>query len=184
MTMNRRWLIVHHVLQTRDASCAMSNGRVCFQLSWTSRARHHHHSALAAHPDATSKLQVWLNARSGQLGCLWNRLSFSIASLRASEQDRPVAVGPRSVACAQPELKSDASVFIDETGAATDMARRYGRCPRGERLVCSVPWGHWKTTTFVAALRLIEPRASIRLPARVASQRYSSVRCRYGNAVS
>ena len=47
-------------------------------------------------------------------------------------------------------------VFIDETGAATDMARRYGRCPRGERLVCSVPWGHWKTTTFVAALRLGE----------------------------
>ena len=36
------------------------------------------------------------------------------------------------------------------------MARRYGRCPRGERLVCSVPWGHWKTTTFVAALRLGE----------------------------
>ena len=31
-------------------------------------------------------------------------------------------------------------VFIDETGAATDMARRYGRCPRGERLVSSVPW--------------------------------------------
>jgi transposase len=34
------------------------------------------------------------------------------------------------------------------------MARRYGRCPRGERLVASVPCGHWKTTTFVAALRL------------------------------
>jgi transposase len=36
------------------------------------------------------------------------------------------------------------------------MARRYGRCPRGERLVSPVPWGHWKTTTFVAALRLGE----------------------------
>lgn len=47
-------------------------------------------------------------------------------------------------------------MFIDETGAATNMARRYGRCPRGERLVSSVPWGHWKTTTFVAALRLGE----------------------------
>jgi transposase len=33
------------------------------------------------------------------------------------------------------------------------MTRRYGRCPRGQRLVSSVPWGHWKTTTFVAALR-------------------------------
>ncbi|MEA2903045.1 MAG: hypothetical protein QOI12_432 [Alphaproteobacteria bacterium] len=50
-------------------------------------------------------------------------------------------------------------LFIDETGAATDMVRRYGRCPRGERLVASVPWGHWKTTTFVAALRLGEVAA-------------------------
>ena len=36
------------------------------------------------------------------------------------------------------------------------MARRYGRCPRGQRLVSSLPWGHWKTTTFVAALRVGE----------------------------
>jgi transposase len=34
------------------------------------------------------------------------------------------------------------------------MARRYGRCPRGQRLIARVPWGHWKTTTFVAALRV------------------------------
>jgi len=33
------------------------------------------------------------------------------------------------------------------------MARRCGRCPRGERLVAGVPHGHWKTTTFIAALR-------------------------------
>jgi transposase len=39
------------------------------------------------------------------------------------------------------------------------MARRYGRCPRGQRLVSSVPWGHWKTTTFVAALRASEVTA-------------------------
>jgi transposase len=39
------------------------------------------------------------------------------------------------------------------------MARRYGRCPRGQRLVSSEPWGHWKTTTFVAALRLDEVTA-------------------------
>jgi transposase len=32
------------------------------------------------------------------------------------------------------------------------MARKYGRSPRGERLVGTVPHGHWKTTTFVAAL--------------------------------
>ena len=33
------------------------------------------------------------------------------------------------------------------------MARRYGRAPRGQRLTMSVPYGHWKTTTFVAGLR-------------------------------
>jgi hypothetical protein len=45
-------------------------------------------------------------------------------------------------------------VFIDETWAKTNMARRHGRCLRGERLRISVPHGHWKTTTFVGALTL------------------------------
>ena len=36
------------------------------------------------------------------------------------------------------------------------MARAYGRCAKGRRLLGKVPWGHWKTTTFVAALRLGE----------------------------
>ena len=44
-------------------------------------------------------------------------------------------------------------MFIDETWASTNMARRHGRCRRGERLRASVPHGHWKTTTFVAGLR-------------------------------
>jgi transposase len=34
------------------------------------------------------------------------------------------------------------------------MARRYGRAPKGERLRAAIPHGHWKTTTFVAGLRL------------------------------
>ncbi len=34
------------------------------------------------------------------------------------------------------------------------MARRYGRALRGERCRAAVPHGHWKTTTFVGALRL------------------------------
>jgi transposase len=44
-------------------------------------------------------------------------------------------------------------VFLDETGTATNMARRYGRSPLGERLVTAVPHGHWRTTTLVAGLR-------------------------------
>lgn len=34
------------------------------------------------------------------------------------------------------------------------MARTHGRCARGERLRVGVPHGHWKTTTFVAGLRI------------------------------
>ena len=33
------------------------------------------------------------------------------------------------------------------------MARRHGRCLRGQRLRSGVPHGHWKTTTLVAGLR-------------------------------
>ncbi len=51
-------------------------------------------------------------------------------------------------------------VFIDETSANTKMARLYGRCARGERLVSHVPQGHWKTITLVAALRRHGMRAS------------------------
>ena len=43
-------------------------------------------------------------------------------------------------------------IFIDETGASTKLARRYGRCRRGERLDAALPHGHWKTTTFVGGL--------------------------------
>ena len=45
-------------------------------------------------------------------------------------------------------------IFIDETGASTKMARLYGRAKRGRRVIGRIPWGHWKTVTFVAALRL------------------------------
>jgi transposase len=44
-------------------------------------------------------------------------------------------------------------VFIDETWAKTNMTRTCGRAPRGQRLHAKVPYGHWKTMTFIAALR-------------------------------
>jgi transposase len=45
-------------------------------------------------------------------------------------------------------------VFLDETWASTNMTRTHGRAPQGQRLVMHVPHGHWKTTTFVVALRV------------------------------
>lgn len=53
----------------------------------------------------------------------------------------------------QGKLDPTQLVFIDETGATTKMARRHGRCSKGQRLLCKEPFGHWKTTTFTAALR-------------------------------
>lgn len=44
-------------------------------------------------------------------------------------------------------------VFVDETWAATNMTRSYGRAPKGSRCVDSAPLGDWQTTTFVAGLR-------------------------------
>ena len=37
---------------------------------------------------------------------------------------------------------------------STSMARRFGWALRGQRCRASVPFAHWKTTTFVAGLRV------------------------------
>jgi transposase len=50
-------------------------------------------------------------------------------------------------------LDSSCLVFLDETSVNTNMARLYGRGPRGERVTGHVPFAAWKTLTFVAALR-------------------------------
>jgi transposase len=75
-------------------------------------------------------------------------------SLHAAEQTRPdVAAARRAFIRRQPALVAERLVFLDETGASTNMARRHGRCARGLRLLAPVPHGHWKTTTLIAGLR-------------------------------
>lgn len=54
----------------------------------------------------------------------------------------------------QLDLDPNRLVFIDETSVSTNMARKCGRAPKGQRLRVGIPHGHWKTTTFVAGLRL------------------------------
>lgn len=44
-------------------------------------------------------------------------------------------------------------MFLDECGVTTDLLRRYGRSPCGERLRDHAPCGHWEAHTIVAALR-------------------------------
>jgi DDE superfamily endonuclease len=52
----------------------------------------------------------------------------------------------------QPTLNPRRLIFIDETWAKTNMVRLRGRCKRGTRLIDTTPHGHWKTSTFIAAL--------------------------------
>lgn len=74
--------------------------------------------------------------------------------LIASERDRPDVQQKRAeFRVRQAGLNPDRLVFIDETWAKTNMTRPRGRAPRGHRVIDKVPHGHWKTTTFLAALR-------------------------------
>ncbi|MQP68678.1 IS630 family transposase [Niveispirillum sp. SYP-B3756] len=55
----------------------------------------------------------------------------------------------------QPRMREEPHrlVFIDETATTTKMTRARGRARRGRRLKARAPFGHWKTQTFIAALR-------------------------------
>ncbi|WP_354081970.1 IS630 family transposase [Constrictibacter sp. MBR-5] len=76
-------------------------------------------------------------------------------SAHASEQDREDVAAARAAWFeGQPDLDPERLIFIDETWLNTKMARLRGRAPKGERLRAGVPHGHWRTTTFVAGLRL------------------------------
>jgi len=45
-------------------------------------------------------------------------------------------------------------VFVDESGAKTNMTRRYGRAMAGQRAIDDTPSGHWCTTTMISSVRL------------------------------
>ncbi|MEE9476554.1 MAG: IS630 family transposase [Roseateles sp.] len=114
-------------------------------------------------PDLTlQEIQARLRterAAAVSIGSIWNFFDRRDISLKktahAAEQERPdVAAARAAWRDWQASLDPARLVFIDETGASTAMARRRGRAKRGERVVAPVPHGHWKTTTFVAGLRL------------------------------
>jgi transposase len=53
-----------------------------------------------------------------------------------------------------PLLDPDKLVFLDESGAKTNMTRLRGRALQGSRLFALAPHGHWCTTTMISAIRL------------------------------
>lgn len=52
------------------------------------------------------------------------------------------------------EADLDRLVFCDEAAVLTNMTPRYGRAPRGERVVEYVPHGDWERLTIAAGIRL------------------------------
>ena len=74
--------------------------------------------------------------------------------IHAAEQERPNVRERRAWwQATMLDLDPRRLVFLDETAANTKMTRLYGRARRGQRVVGRAPHGHWKTTTFLAALR-------------------------------
>lgn len=75
-------------------------------------------------------------------------------TLVAREQERPDVSRHRTRwRKYQRQINPSRLVFIDETWAKTNMTRLRGWARRGCRLIAKVPHGHWKTATFLAALR-------------------------------
>lgn len=66
----------------------------------------------------------------------------------------------RNFSIARRFVSSEAFVFLDESGVQSNITRRYGRSPIGERCLDYTPHGRWTTTTLLSAIRLegvIEP---------------------------
>jgi transposase len=115
-------------------------------------------------PDITLlEIQQRLIANCGErfaVSVLWrffdrHGLTFKKKSAHAAEQQRADVLEKRRAWFAgQIDLDPGRLVFIDETAASTNMARKGGRCRRGRRLRMGVPHGHYKTVTLVAGLRL------------------------------
>lgn len=59
----------------------------------------------------------------------------------------------RSFVIARRFAEADRFVCLDESGAQTNMTRRFGRSPIGQRCYAATPHGHWKTTTMLSAIR-------------------------------
>ena len=55
-------------------------------------------------------------------------------------------------------------VFIDESGAKTNMTRLYGRAKNGARAIDFTPSGHWNTTTMISSVRLDGSTAPMVIP--------------------
>lgn len=119
---------------------------------------------LVAKPDTTimELREKMIRARHGLgfgYGAVWrflarHRITHRKKTGHAWEQEREdVAAAREAWFNGQLDLDPLKLVFIDETAISTNIARRFGWARQVERGRAFVPFGHWKTTTLIAALR-------------------------------
>ena len=115
---------------------------------------------IKASPDATlNELRAWLSQThqvSVSYSVMWKvvaRLGLTLKKSTSRPRSEDVVQARRIWAELQATIDPARIVCLDETWATTNMTRTRGRAPRGERLVCAVPHGHWHTTTFLCGLR-------------------------------
>ena len=111
-------------------------------------------------PDRTlADLQVALGT-SASLATIWRavkQLGFTVKKNGTRVRTRsPRRRGPPRAqwATTAPTLDPTRLVFLDESGVATNLLRRYGRSLRGQRVADHAPQGRWESSTFIAALRV------------------------------
>ena len=139
-------------------------------------------AAVEAEPDSTiAELQRRLVEERGvyaSTGTIWafldrHDLTFKKKSAHAAEQNRPDVLAEREDWFeGQLDLDPEKLVFVDESFATTNMARRYGRAPRGVRLRAPIPHGNRKKTTLVAGLRLSGVSAARMLDGSINGERF------------
>jgi len=115
---------------------------------------------LAAHPDLTLEQirdRLHLDCSLAAICRTLQKLNLTRKkkTLPAAEQQRPDVQAAREEWVQwQAELTAadlGRLVFCDEAAVLTNMTPRYGRAPRGERVVEYVPQGDWQRLTIAAA---------------------------------
>ena len=81
---------------------------------------------------------------------------YLIATERLRKKVRVARYAWRRWRMPRMHLEPHRLVFIDETAVTTKMTRLRGRSVRGSRLEATAPFGHWRTQTFIAGLRVDE----------------------------
>jgi transposase len=149
--------LVQHRRQTGDLAPKPHGGGRRPALDQATRRRLR--TLLRKQPDLTlAELRQRLGL-SCSLVAIWRalrqmKITRKKKDLHHEERDRPDSQRQRATFVEElAELDPEHLVFVDESGATTDMTRTHGRAPAGERVPGSVP-GDWESVTVIAGMRL------------------------------